>query len=72
MDDKNNVIPLTAEDVRVALKLQSEVVRAEARLQAMVDAQRMLIDDLRQRYGADESYQLRDWLRGFEKVESDG
>lgn len=71
MDDKNNVIPLTADDVRVALQLQSEIVRAEARLQAMVDAQRLFIDDLRQRYAADETFELRDWLRGFERVERD-
>lgn len=71
MDDKNNVISLTADDVRVALQLQSEIVRAEARLQAMVDAQRLFIDDLRQRYGADETFELRDWMKGFERAERD-
>ncbi len=70
MDDKS-MIALTADEVRVALQLQSEIVRAEARLQAMVDAQRLFIDDLRQRYRADETFELRDWLRGFERAERD-
>lgn len=70
--DVPECIKLSDEDIRIGINLELEAARAQARYQAIVDAAQMFAEQMRVKYDVDESYQMTDWLAGFEKVETGG
>jgi hypothetical protein len=56
-------------DLRTGLALTQEIARAQARLQACVDAERIFANEMHRKYNLNEQdFTLQDWMTGFEKV----
>jgi hypothetical protein len=66
-------IKLTEEEIRTGLHFAGEAHMAQARLQALNEAENSYIRRLAQKYELDpNTYHLRDWLTGFEPITKQG
>lgn len=62
-------IKLTEEEIRTGLHFAGEAHMAQARLQALNEAENAYVRRLAEKYELDpNAYYLRDWLTGFELI----
>lgn len=66
-------VKLTEDEIRMGLHFAGEAHNAQARLQALNEAENAYVRRLAEKYELDpNSYYLRDWLTGFEPIPKQG
>lgn len=59
-------ISLDVEDMRLGLEMKEDVARAQAKLQALHDAENKFHDRMAAKYGVDlAAYEFVDWISGW-------
>lgn len=56
---------LSLSEILTGLEFARMIALAQARVQALVEAQGVYVSHLRQVHGAGEDWELRDWAEGF-------